>query len=327
MIPTKSAVYTDVCEEKGKEYSEYHDYMIKFGVQHNYEITEKVGRGKYADVYSGVHMISSEEVAIKIFKPVKKEKIRREVKIMYELKDCSNIVRIFDMVRDASTKTPAMITEYVNQGDRDIKKICSHFSNDDIKHYILSALKGLDFAHSKGIMHRDIKPHNILISIQDKSVKIWDWGQSEYYKPGQEYSTKVAAQFYKAPELIIGYPYYDYSIDIWALGCVLAELIFQRRPFFAGKSNPDQLLKIAKVLGTKKLNEYVEELKIQIDPSLKDMLGKQSEKAWDTFKTNKNEHFYSDEAIDLLSKMLQFDHTKRITAREAMAHDYFSSIR
>ena len=172
MIPTKSAVYTDVCEEKGKDYSEYQDFMIKFGVQDTYEITEKVGRGKYADVYSGVNMITSQEVAIKIFKPVKKEKIRREVKIMYQLVGSPNIIQVFDVVRDAATKTPAMITEYVNQGDRDIKKICSHFTIDDIKHYIYNALKGLDFAHSRGIMHRDIKPHNILISLEDKSVKI-----------------------------------------------------------------------------------------------------------------------------------------------------------
>lgn len=173
-------------------------------------------------------MTSGDEVAIKIFKPVKKDKIRREVKIMNQLSDHTNIVKILDVVRDAATKTPSMVTEYVNQGDHSIKKIFSSFTTDDVKLYLYNALKGLNYAHSKGIMHRDIKPHNILINPVDKTVKIADWGLAEYYLPEKEYSPKVAALFYKAPELILGYTFYDYSVDIWALGCVLAELIFQK---------------------------------------------------------------------------------------------------
>lgn len=200
-----------------------------FRVQEHYEITDKIGRGKYADVYSGVNIITGDEVAIKIFKPVKKNKIRREVKIMQTLGDHPNVVNIHEVVRDKTTKTPAMVTELVNQGEGDVKKLFSNFTADDIKFYIYNALKGLNYAHSKGIMHRDVKPHNILIQQgENRLVKIADWGLAEFYRPEQEYNTKVAALFYKAPELLLDYPYYDYSIDIWALGCVLAELIFQK---------------------------------------------------------------------------------------------------
>ena len=144
------------------------------------------------------------------------------------LNDHENVVKVYDVVRDTSTKVPAIITEYVNQGECDIKKIFSNFTSEDIKHYLFNALKGINYAHSNGVMHRDIKPHNILVNAEDKSVKVADWGQAEFYKPGTEYSTKVAALFYKAPELLLEYPFYDYSVDIWALGCVLAELIFQK---------------------------------------------------------------------------------------------------
>mmetsp|Transcript_16807 Transcript_16807/g.18720 ORF Transcript_16807/g.18720 Transcript_16807/m.18720 type:complete len:193 (+) Transcript_16807:108-686(+) len=192
--------------------------MIKFGSQEDYEITDKVGRGKYADVFCGVKMTTGEEVAMKIYKPVKKNKIRREVKILHLLRGHDSIIEVQDVVRDPLTKIPAIITDYVNQGEIEVRKVWMNMSLDQVKFYMRSVLGALDHAHSKGIMHRDIKPHNILIDHAHRSVKLADWGLAEFYKPGQEYSTRVAAQFYKAPELLLGFPYYDYSIDIWALG-------------------------------------------------------------------------------------------------------------
>lgn len=84
-------------------------------------------------------------------------------------------------------------------------------------------------------------------------------------------------------------------------------------------------MKIVKVLGTSKLHEYLEDYKIEIDPSLKEILGKHTEKyqkTWESYKNNKNEHLYSEEAVDLISQMLQYDHTQRITAREALNHPF-----
>lgn len=186
--------------------------------QEDYEITDKVGRGRYADVYSGVNMVTGEEVAIKIIKPIKKNKIRREIKILNTLKGGPGVLSILDVVRDSATKIPAIITEYVNQGEPDIKKIWKDFTLSDVQNLMQGVLKALDFTHSKGIMHRDIKPHNILVEKQTGEIKLADWGLAEFYIPENEYNTKVAALFYKAPELLLEYPYYDYSVDIWALG-------------------------------------------------------------------------------------------------------------
>lgn len=169
-------------------------------------------------MYSGVNMVNGKDVAIKIFKPIKKVKIRREVKILTLLKGGPNIIQLQDVVRDGATKTPAIITEYVDQGELDLKRAWKNFTLDEIKNYILSALKALDYAHSKGIMHRDVKPHNLLYDPVKKSVRLADWGLAEFYRSGQEYNTRVAALYYKAPELLLGYPYYDQSVDIWALG-------------------------------------------------------------------------------------------------------------
>lgn len=88
-------------------------------------------------------------------------------------------------------------------------------------------------------MHRDIKPNNILINPKTKKATIIDWGLSEFYFPDNEYSTKVGARFYKAPELLVNYRKYNYSVDIWALGCVFAEMLLQMYPLFPGNSDQD----------------------------------------------------------------------------------------
>lgn len=123
-------------------------------------------------------------------------------------------------------------------------------------------------------MHRDIKPHNIVFDIPKKELTIIDWGLAEFYKPGTDYNTKVAARFYKSPEILLEYSKYDYSIDIWGLGCIFASIIFQIEPFFQGKDNFDQLNKIAKVLGTDEIYDYIKRFQIKVPAGLHDQLGK-----------------------------------------------------
>ena len=126
----------------------------------------------------------------------------------------------------------------------------------------------------------------------------------------------------------MNYPYYDYSVDMWAIGSIFAELIYQKHPFFSGKDPLDQMLKIANVLGTKKLGEYAENFKIEIDSSMKEMIGKHSEKPWEISKlidkTLANHEEIHTNVVNLLSRLLQYDHTKRITAREALDHPFFA---
>ena len=191
-------------------------------------------------------------------------------------------------------------------------------------------------------MHRDIKPQNIIVDHPNKRLKLIDWGLAEFYHPGEEFNVRVASRFYKAPELLVDYKCYDYSQDIWSLGCMFAGIIFQQEPFFAGKDNTDQLAKIAKVVGTDELYEYLHKYGITANPLLFEQMGKyfwcikiirHSKKPWKKFKTPENEQYATNEAIDLASKlafiyllaqMLHIDHAKRITAKEAMSHPYFT---
>jgi casein kinase II subunit alpha len=113
-----------------------------------------------------------------------------------------------------------------------------------------------------GIIHRDIKPHNVVVNPKTMDLRVIDWGLAEFYFPGQEYSVKVASRYFKGPELLLNNMKYDYSLDIWSVGCVLASLIFKKEPFFYGTDNFDQLVKIVKVFGTEEMYKYIEKYKL-----------------------------------------------------------------
>merc|ERR1711970_336684 len=106
-------------------------------------------------------------------------------------------------------------------------------------------------------MHRDVKPHNIMIDHEHRKLRLIDWGLAEFYHPGTEYNVRVASRYFKAPELLVDYKMYDYSTDLWSLGCMFAGLIFRKEPFFHGHDNTDQLVRIVRVLGTDELEAYL----------------------------------------------------------------------
>lgn len=157
-------------------------------------------------------------------------------------------------------------------------------------------------------------------------MRLIDWGLAEFYHPGQEYNVRVASRYFKGPELLVDYQMYDYSLDMWSLGCMLASMIFRKEPFFHGHDNYDQLVRIAKVLGTEELYEYLDKYNIELDPRFNDILGRHSRKRWERFVNQDNQHLVSPEALDFLDKLLRYDHADRLTAREAMEHPYFEEV-
>lgn len=200
-------------------------------------------------------------------------------------------------------------------------------TDHDIRYYIFELLKALDYCHSNGIMHRDVKPHNVMIDHSKRKLRLIDWGLAEFYHPEQEYNVRVASRYFKGPELLVNLQDYDYSLDMWSLGCMFAGMIFRKEPFFRGRDNQDQLAKIVKVLGTAELYVYLDKYGITLGSNFQQILGTHSLKPWIKFVAPENKHLANPEAIDFLDSLLQYDHQERLTAKEAMEHPYFNPVR
>jgi len=325
---SRARVYADVNVNRPRDYWDYENLTVTWGDQEDYEVIRKIGRGKYSEVFQGLNIVKppgQQDCVVKILKPVKKQKIKREIKILQNLCGGINIIKLLDVVRDSQSKTPSLVFEAVN--NTDFKVLYPTLSDFDIRYYLNELLKALDFCHANGIMHRDVKPHNLVIDHQKRQLRLIDWGLAEFYHPGREYNVRVASRYFKGPELLVDLQDYDYSLDMWSVGCMFAGMIFKKEPFFHGHDNYDQLVKIAKVLGTDELFAYLDTYDLELDPHFDGILGRHSRKPWHKFVTTENQHLVSPEAIDFLDKLLRFDHQERLTAVEAQAHAYFAPVR
>jgi len=321
----KARVYADANAQRGEEYSNYESLSVKWGSQDDYQIVRKVGRGKYSEVFEGCVMASETPCIIKVLKPVKKKKILREIKILQNLAGGPNIVHLLDVVIEPLTETPCLIQEYVDNVD--FKTLYPTLSDHDVRYYIYQLLRALDYCHSCGIMHRDVKPHNVMIDHKRRSLRLIDWGLAEFYFPGTMYNVRVASRYFKGPELLVDLQDYDYSLDMWSLGCMFAGIIFRREPFFHGRDNRDQLVKIVRVLGTEDFVKFLKKNNLTLDANFLQSLTGQTRKPWSSFITPEVEHLCSPEAISFLDGLLVYDLPSRLTAKEAMAHPYFDPVR
>lgn len=289
----------------------------------NYKVQEQLGKGTYGCVYRAIGE-NDEEVAIKKIKlDVDSEGIPatalREITILKNLQhNC--LVKLLHL--ELSDKKIMLCLEYVKY---DLKKFWDTNFKDkdpDIKHikYIMyQILLGVDYLHGKKILHRDLKPQNILISEKDLKIKIADFGLSRTYSiPIRCYTKEVLTLWYRAPELILGAEYYATGIDMWSIGCIFGEL-FYKKPIFSGDSEINQLFQIFKTCGSpdentlpgyKTFPHYNEDFPYFSQPiGLAGLL--------------KNTSIDSD-GLDLLSKMLAYNPSKRISCKEALKHSFFS---
>lgn len=187
---------------------------------------------------------------------------------------------------------------------------------DRIKKIFLMLLQGLKYCHSLGIFHRDLKPANLLLT-NDGTLKIGDFSQARLFDKNarREYSHQVATRWYRAPELLYGSQEYDQAVDLWAAGCILAEL-YNRFPLFRGDNDIEQLLQVLQILGTPTeetwpgLSELPDYKKITFPLYEKQNLSKLIPDA-------------DDISINLLEKLIIYPPNKRITASEALQHSYF----
>lgn len=137
--PSVARVYRDVNVKRTRDYWDYESLKISWGSQESYEVIRKIGRGKYSEVFEGINILNNEKCCIKVLKPVKKKKIKREIKILQNLCGGPNIVKLLDVVRHEQSGTPSLILEYV---DNDyFRQLYPTLRDIDVRYYMYELLK------------------------------------------------------------------------------------------------------------------------------------------------------------------------------------------
>ena len=320
---------SDSDDKEEKNYKDpalyYINYEFDVGNIDNYIVESKIGRGRYSDVYEGLQKNTNEKVVIKILKPITKVKIKREICILYTLKKCPNIVKILDVIKENYSEIFCIICKSIS--GIELKNFYMGISPQDLKFYMYKIIECLEYSHRKKIMHRDIKLTNIAINKETKELNIYDWGLSDFYIKDYKYTLTIGSRYYKAPELFMEYKKYDCSIDMWSVGCLFGAMLFQINFLFQGNSNQDQLIVIAKQFGFNKINNFLEKYKGScfLAQKIINKIKKYEEKSWDEFINDKNKYLISEDALDLLNKLLEIDPEKRISAKDALNHPFFKS--
>ena len=173
--PSVARIYADVLQHRPESFWDYETHQIEYGTQDDFQLIKKLGRGKYSEVFESYNVSQNIRCVVKVLKPVKPKKIKREIKILKNLQGGVNIIQLLNVVRDPQSRTPALIFEHVENAEH--KTLFPTLNDYDIRFYIYELLKALDFCHSMGIMHRDVKPQNICIDHTNRKLLGWGLGK------------------------------------------------------------------------------------------------------------------------------------------------------
>lgn len=289
-----------------------------------YEELKVIGTGAYGTVFKARDKSTNSLVALKKVKvPLTEDGIPmntlREIALLKQLDthEHPNIVRLLDIchgqrIEKEKTLIMFLVFEHVDQDlSMYIEKAGSVIESTKIRQMSMEILNGVDFLHSHRIVHRDLKPQNLLVTANGH-IKLADFGLAKTYDFDMRLTSVVVTLWYRAPEVLLGLAYAT-PVDIWAIGCIIAEL-YRLQPLFCGSSEGDQLGKIFKILGKPSEPEWPKNVTIAYNSfEIKEPVNVLQ------YTSNLCENGY-----DLIMKMLTFDPMKRISAADALKHIYFT---
>ncbi|KAL8896917.1 MAG: hypothetical protein Q9207_007480 [Kuettlingeria erythrocarpa] len=287
----------------------------------SFQQLEKLGEGTYATVFKGRNRQTGELVALKEIHLDSEEGTPstaiREISLMKELKH-ENIVSLHDVIH---TENKLMLVfEYM---DKDLKKFMDSRGQGGqldyvtIKSFMYQLLQGIAFCHENRVLHRDLKPQNLLINNKGQ-LKLADFGLARAFGiPVNTFSNEVVTLWYRAPDVLLGSRTYNTSIDIWSAGCIMAEM-YTGRPLFPGTTNEDQLQKIFRLMGTPSERSWPG---ITAFPEYKS--------GWHVYATQDLRMILptvDPAALDLLGLCLQLRPEMRVSAQESLQHVWFRDL-
>ncbi|XP_078595759.1 cyclin-dependent kinase 17-like isoform X18 [Branchiostoma floridae x Branchiostoma japonicum] len=295
-------------------------HEIGFGKMESYTKLDKLGEGTYATVFKGKSKLTDNLVALKEIRLEHEEGAPctaiREVSLLKDLKH-ANIVTLHDIIH--TEKSLTLVFEYLEKDLKQYMDDCGNImSMTNVKLFLYQLLRGLNYCHRRRILHRDLKPQNLLIN-EKGELKLADFGLARAKSvPTKTYSNEVVTLWYRPPDVLLGSTEYSTPIDMWGVGCIFYEMS-AGRPLFPGSTVEDELHLIFKTLGTP------------------------AAETWPGAMTNEdflmyNFPHYEPEPLvnlaprldadgqDLASKLLQYEAKWRISAEEAMKHPYFNTL-
>ncbi|KAJ6977680.1 hypothetical protein NC653_029547 [Populus alba x Populus x berolinensis] len=300
-----------------------------------YERLNEINEGTYGKVYKARDKKTGEFVALKKVKMnVGRDKYLeeygfpltslREINILMSF-DHPSIVRVKEVVM-GDLDSVFMVMEYMEHDLKGLMQAMKQpFSTSEVKCLMLQLLEGVKYLHDNWVLHRDLKTSNLLFNNQGE-LKVCDFGMSRQYgSPLKPYTSLVVTLWYRAPELLLGAKKYSTAVDMWSVGCIMAEML-TKEPLFTGKGEIDQLDKIFKTLGTP--NET-------IWPGLSKLPGAKANFVKQPYNQLRKKFPFtpftgspvlSDSGFDLLNSLLTYDPEKRITADDALNHPWFNEV-
>jgi cyclin-dependent kinase 2 len=286
-----------------------------------YKKVEKIGEGTYGVVYKARDRDTGDLVALKKIRLEAEDEgvpstAIREISLLKELSH-PNVVRLKDVIHwDAKLY---LVFEFL---DQDLKKYMDTvgvggFTPALVKSYLFQLVRGIAFCHSHRVLHRDLKPQNLLID-RAGALKLADFGLARAFGiPVRTYTHEVVTLWYRAPEILLGSRHYSTPVDTWSIGCIFAEMS-NRLPLFPGDSEIDELFKIFQKLGTPDEASWPG---VAALPDYKSSFPK-----WQRRPLRSICPHLCEDGLDLLGKMLVYEPNQRISARAALEHKYFADL-
>lgn len=295
-----------------------------FGKADAYIKLDQLGEGSYATVFKGYSNLTNQVVALKEIRLQEEEGAPftaiREASLLKELKH-TNIVTLHDIVHTRSTLT--FVFEYVHTDlSQYMERHSGGLDHHNVRLFMFQLLRGLSYCHKRRILHRDVKPQNLLIS-EIGELKLADFGLARAKSvPSHTYSHEVVTLWYRPPDVLLGSTEYSTSLDMWGVGCILIEMVAGLPTFPGVREVYDQLDKIFKILGTPTEETWEGVSLLPGYPAHQNpplytgkKLGLAFPRLYDT-----------PEGESMASALLQLNPLNRIGADEALEHKYFSSL-
>jgi serine/threonine protein kinase len=290
-----------------------------------YTKLEKLGEGTYGVVYKAVDQVSGLIVAVKYIRLDAEDEgvpstAIREISLLKELEH-PNIVQLLDVLHE--DRKLALVFEFLTQDLKMYLDRCSGSPSNPrlVKSYMWQLLQGTHFCHCRRVLHRDLKPQNLLIDKRGH-LKLADFGLARAFSvPLRTYTHEVVTLWYRAPEILLGGRQYSTAVDIWSIGCIFAEMA-TLQPLFPGDSQIDQIFRIFRLLGTPTEKVWPG---VTAFPDMRPTYPRFERRALLDAVPALNA--LDNDGLDLLARMLVYEPSRRISAREAIEHPYFNEMR